>query len=167
MTTGAHPEHAANEEFERVTGRGPTRWEDFTAGRLPVADLDDDEVEQMRVKGRDGRFHGKPPGQVPRALLVELQRRHGEDAVQRLRGHLHASVDLLGATVRNTDADLALRVRSAAMIIERVLGKVPDRVEFDVAEPAAWERLFTRIAVEDRPAPNDPDSAIVDVEPEP
>lgn len=113
-----------------------------------VETLSNEELARGQLKDEDGRFRGAPPMWVPRefhrACLRELLRRGRvlwqENYVQAIRAMTEiASGRVKGATP--TD-----RLRAAQYVVERIEGKIPERLEIQVDAP--WEAAIVDIVAE-------------------
>lgn len=120
------------------------RYAEFLSGKITVEDLDDDELAQGRLKASDGTWRGRPPAVIPADMVVAMRR----EWVTRAHAKLNAAlmergigtmVDLAG----NPEIDPAVRLRAAQAIIERTLGKVPDKIEIAAEDPV--EALFRKV----------------------
>jgi hypothetical protein len=124
------------------------RWVAFLEGRLTIEEMDDEEIARAQFRSADGTFRGRPPKTVPRTFAQQVTRellRRGESSVRR---YFLASIQTLGeiATEGEKDSD---RVRAANLLIERVAGKVPERVVVSEGVPE-WEGAMDDLsAVED------------------
>lgn len=98
---------------------------------------DEEELLRGQRKSRNGKFHGRPPTVVPKAVHDELVRRQMEQAVIEMRESLVPAVKLLRQVVEDEEADYGYRIRAAQLIIERLMGKTPERVQLSVAPPWA------------------------------
>lgn len=109
----------------------------YLAGELKVTDMDDKELEKGRFRSVDGKFKGRPPN-MPRKfyeeLRVEVMRRWNE----RLVNELNPMRDVLLQIALNPRAPADARHKSAVYLIERTVGKVPEKSEVKV-EVAKWE----------------------------
>lgn len=92
-----------------------------------VAEMDSDELARRQFKGTNGTFTGRPPSRIPlgfvRACDAELVRRGAVDWRTAYRNAISTLVEV--AKYGEKDSD---RVKAAAMIIERIEGKVADKV---------------------------------------
>lgn len=92
-----------------------------------VAEMDVDELARRQFKSTRGSFEGRPPSRLPmnfvRACDAELVRR---GAIQWRSAYTQA-IDTLVEIAKGAEKD-SDRVKAAAMIIERIEGKVPDKV---------------------------------------
>lgn len=97
------------------------------------------EEELLRGRRRDvhGRWSGRPPKLVPRAVHDELVRRKMSEAHDLLRDNVVAATEVLVSLATDQDADAAVRLKAATTILDRVLGKAPERVELAVEPPWA------------------------------
>lgn len=106
-----------------------TRHEQLVDGDISVSDLDDDELRKGRCKDRHGGFRGRPPKMLPAKLVTAMQ--------EEFRRRVEAEFQGLANDARNTLREIALdkraqsqaRVNAAALILERAVGKVPDKQE--------------------------------------
>lgn len=113
-----------------------------------VQGLSNEELARGQLRDRDGSFRGRPPAWVPREFhrecLRELMRRGRalwqENYVVAIRVMTQvASGDIKGATVAD-------RVRAAQYVVERMEGKIPERVEIQVDAP--WQDAIADIVAE-------------------
>ena len=95
----------------------------------------------MQFRSSDGSFRGRPPSVLPRTFARDVSRellRRGESEIR--QGFIDAIKTLVEiAKSGEKDAD---RVRAANLIIERVAGKVPDKLVVADGRPE-WEDLVT------------------------
>lgn len=136
-----------NDKNVRVTGR----YADFLAGVITVEDLDDDELAQGRLKASDGTFRGRPPTLIPAEMVQAMRREWLGRAKRKLD---EALMDKgLGTLMELAESspDDGVRLRAADMIIQRTMGKVPDKIEIAAEDPV--ETLFRKIL-------NDPDGLV-------
>lgn len=122
---------ADDDVYVRLQGR----YAMLLQGVIKVEDLEDEELARGQLKAADGSWRGRPPKLVPRQLLDAMR---GE-LVKRAHDNLQAA--LLGPGIK-TLTDLAenaidegVRLRAATAIIERVIGKVPDKVHIAAEDP--------------------------------
>lgn len=120
------------------------RYVDLLEGRLSVEDLDDEELAQGRLRAVDGTFRGRPPMVIPTELVQAMKRAWLGRAEQRLRSALlESGIQTLVDLANDLNIDPAVRLRAAEKIIERTMGKVPDRVTLAAEDPV--ESLFRNI----------------------
>lgn len=113
-----------------------------------VKSLSNEELARGQIRGSDGVFRGRPPAWVPREFhrecLRELMRRGRvlwqENYVQAIRVMTQvASGEIKGASVAD-------RLRAAQYVVERMEGKIPERVEIQVDAP--WQDAIADIVAE-------------------
>lgn len=131
---------ADDDMYLRVTGR----YAQFLNGLITVEDLDDEELAQGRLKASDGSFRGRPPTVIPAEMVQAMRREWMSRAQAKLREAL-MEVGLGGMIeiAKDKTVDPSVRLRAQMAIIERVMGKVPDKIEIAAEDPV--EALFNRI----------------------
>ena len=134
------------------------RYAQFLNGTITVEDLDDDELSQGRLKASDGSFRGRPPRVVPAEMVQAMRREWLSRAEAKLREALmEKGIGTLVSLAENEDIDPGVRLRAADKIIERTMGKVPDRIQIAAEDPV--ESLFRSILSDPNglaPAPHEP-----------
>jgi hypothetical protein len=120
------------------------RYAQFLNGKITVDDLDDEELAQGRLKASDGTFRGRPPRVIPAEMVQAMRREWMSRAEARLRDAL-MEVGLQGMIniAKDERVDPAVRLRAQQTIIERTMGKVPDKVVLAAEDPI--EALFRGI----------------------
>lgn len=103
------------------------RWSMLLDGTLTVHDLDDEEVNKMRVRGADGGFSGSRQA-MPSHLAVEFHREIVRRAEKELRGNLGKAAELLGKVIDDPEARHSDKIKAAQILFDRVLGKTPETV---------------------------------------
>ncbi len=127
----------------RVSEPENERWIAYLEGRLNIQDMDDEEVARGQFRNSAGDFRGRPPKTVPRTFMQDVSRellRRGESEIR--RGFVDA-IKTLVEVARSSDKD-ADRVRAANLIIERVAGKVPDKLVVSEGVPD-WQRIVDQM----------------------
>jgi len=108
-----------------------------------LADWDDEELERGQRKDKNGQFRGRPPTVVPIELHNELTRRLFQKANMLLRSNLISSCNVLIRIMESDFADDSARLKAVDMLMSRVLGKVPDRVELNTnPEEPEWMKAL-------------------------
>lgn len=131
---------ADDDKWIRVTGR----YAMLMQGVITVDDLDDEELARGQLRAVDGSFRGRPPKMIPLQLVQEMRREWLSRAEGKLREALmEKGLGTLTELAGDTNIDASVRLRAAQMIIERTMGKVPDRVVLAAEDPV--ETLFRSI----------------------
>jgi hypothetical protein len=125
--------------YIRVTGR----YAMLAQGLIDVADLDDDELSQGRLKDKNGNFSGRPPKMIPMELVQAMRREWLSRAEAKLRNVLYDSLDGYAELARDKTIDPSVRIRAMDRIVERTMGKVPDKVQISAEDPI--EALFRKV----------------------
>lgn len=145
---------ADDDMYLRMTGR----YALFLNGKITVEDLDDEELAQGRLKASDGTFRGRPPRAIPADMVQAMRREWLSRAEAKLREALmEKGIGTLTDLASDETVDPAVRLRAAEKIIERTMGKVPDRVQIASEDPV--ETLFRSILADPDgllPAPHEP-----------
>lgn len=124
-----------------------SRWYKLLTGELTVADLNDEEISRGRVMSSRGRFDGPMPKMVP-ATLVEAMRNETYRRVQdRWRENLAEAQLMLLQMARDPSIDAGTRAKLLIYMIERTIGKIPDKVEVQAALKP-WEKVFDEVLID-------------------
>jgi hypothetical protein len=110
----------------------PPRYRAFLSGELTAADLDDEEIRRGQLRDKNGTFAGRPSNVIPR----EFHEAIAKEALDRMNGRLSRmvslSVDVLTEIALNKRAPAVARNQAAIYLLERVVGKIPDKVQQEV-----------------------------------
>lgn len=104
---------------------------------------DDEELVRGMRKDKTGIFRGRPPVLVPKALHDEMVRRQMSRAMELLQDNLCAAVEVLVSIATRPTAEDKDRIVAAKLIIDRVLGKTPERVQLNLGDPPPWLKALT------------------------
>jgi hypothetical protein len=126
-----------------------SRMELYMAGELRVADMDDEELKKAKWKNKDGNFKGVGGGNMmPRRFFDEVR----AETIRRWNASLEEELEPMKQVLKdialNPKASADARHKSAIYLIERVVGKVPEKAEVKV-EMAPWEIAIEGILVDD------------------
>lgn len=114
----------------RTTPEPPkSRYIQLMEGTLTVEDLDDEEIMAGKCKDVHGQFRGRPPKVFPRALHDALRREYQKRMQERLSEQADLAVATLLDVMNNRRTAAPARVRAAEIMLERVMGKVPDKIQ--------------------------------------
>lgn len=104
-------------------------------GQDDLSDWSDEELRQGRRASKDGTFDGRPPKVVPKALHDELIRRTLTNANDKMRENLEDAVQELCTIAVSEAVEAKDRLRAISMILDRVMGKSPEKVEISGQSP--------------------------------
>lgn len=100
-------------------------------GDLKVEDLDDEEIQRMQLRNKNGDFRGRPPVWIPRemanAIQIELRRRFASEMQQMLPLALKAHKTLLTSSLLMPGD--AAKMAAVKETYERTMGKVVQQSE--------------------------------------
>lgn len=110
----------------------PPRYRAFLTGEMTIADLDDEEIRRGQLRDVNGTFAGRPSNVIPREFHEAL----AKEALDRMNGRLSRmvgmSLDVLTEIANNKRAPAVARNQAAIYLLERVVGKIPDKVQQEV-----------------------------------
>lgn len=124
-------------ENTRASIRVGTMTTRILTGQEDLSVWSDEELVRGQRKSKNGRWQGKKPVVVPKALHDELVRRTLSRANELLRENLVAAVEVLMTLINGKDVDDKVRVKAVEMIMDRVMGKEPQKVE--MSGEAKWQ----------------------------
>lgn len=128
----------------------PRTWGNVQRGLIPWEDLDDEELGRGKLRDKNGGWSGRGPNSLPREMVAEVTRRLKDRYDANIRRHLTALQKVHFDIAMDPNAPPADRLRASAYMQERLIGKVPDKVEV-VAEVKPWEGLVEGV-LQDLPA---------------
>lgn len=101
----------------------------FLDGEIGVEDLTEEELITGRLNAVDGSRRGRPPDLIPRQFHEALVRETLKRGRELMRSHFLSAIGALTEIATNPKVDEGHRLRAINMVLERVAGKVPDKVE--------------------------------------
>ena len=115
-------------------------WEEF------VGALTAEELARGQLMDKNGNFVGRPPAFVPKAFhdacIKELL---GRGRVLYKENYVKA-IEAMTQIASSPTAKEADRIKAAQFVIERLEGKVPERIEIGVSDP--WQQMISGIVAE-------------------
>lgn len=129
LAKGREAKRKAREEAEADPNRmsASERWARLLDGTLTVADLDEEELARMKVKGKDGTFNG-PGRAVPSHLAQAMQKEGIKRATEMFRTAAPRAVKRLLEIADDPDTKDADAIRALDIVMNRGLGKMPETV---------------------------------------
>lgn len=123
---------------ELADGRGLMKVSPMTRailnGEEDLTAWGEEELRRGVRRGKDGRFR-KGPSVVPKTVHDELVRRKLSRAYDLVKESVYDAVRVLAAIVNDGEADPAIRVKAAAELLDRGMGKAQQHVSLGVALP--------------------------------
>lgn len=110
-------------------------------GDEDVSGWTEDELIVGRRLSKNGNYTGRPPVVVPKKVHDELVKRTLSNAQEHMRQNLEGVVQVLTAIASNEDVPPKDRLKAIDMIMNRVMGKVPDTVNLRPDMP--WVQAIT------------------------
>lgn len=129
-------------------------------GEETVDDWTYEELLAGRQRNKNGGWSGRPPKVVPKVVHDELVRRTIEEGGDLLRGYLVDAIKELNVIIHNKETPSGVKLRAIETVMDRVMGKAPDKVEIKGDSP--WVLALTTAIVADDEQP--PDEDIQDAE---
>lgn len=108
-----------------------------------VATLTPEELARGRLKNADGTFRGAPSRWVPAEFHKECVRelmRRGKELYQ--ENYIQA-IQAMTTIATTPSIEVNSRIKAAQFVIERIEGKVPEKLEIGVSEP--WQELLSGV----------------------
>lgn len=89
------------------------------------------------VRGRRRPWKGPDPNVIPVQLVEELRKRMTGKAEAKMLGYVPAALRALEAFLSGEEKPTAAQIRAIELVLDRALGKTPDKVE--VSQEAPWQ----------------------------
>ena len=157
-TTAIRKRHEAGEDVsnDRALVRMGSANTRILTGQEDLTQWDEEELTRGQRKDKNGKFQGRPPTIVPLALHREITRRQMERAVVLMRDSVVEAVECLIGIVRGADSEDKDRIKAASMLLDRVMGTAPVKVEVEAVK-SKFEEFGEAVVVWD-------DSLVIDAE---
>lgn len=123
------------------------RWSMLLSGTITVRDLDDDEIEKMRVKGKGGTFSGRAPA-IPSHLAQEFHREAIRRAKQKINLATPKVTQALLKMAEDSDVKDSDRIKILMYLMDRQLGKAPEVIH--VAGESDFDAMLRKAVGLDR-----------------
>lgn len=146
-----------------IVRMGPMNTRILT-GQEDLSEWDEEELKKGQRKDKNGRFQGRTPTIVPKALHDELVRRTLSKIEELMREAAFEAAEALVDIMRGAytedkeDPKAKDRLKAIDMILSRVMGKEPIRLQVS-AMKSKFEEAFEAMLV-----PDDDDEPFIDVE---
>lgn len=103
-------------------------------GEISVEDMDDEEIARMQFRDRNGGWSGQTPAAVPRELIDEMRKEFFKRMNAHLTGMTPSAMHALQQIVNDSKVSASDRLKAVNMILERTIGKVPDKMEISTGD---------------------------------
>lgn len=130
-------------------------------GQDDLSTWDEEELRRGRRRGRNGKFQGKDPVVVPKAVHDELVRRTLSEAQTLMRDNLVRAIEVLVEIVDSPQYEAKDRLKAIDMIVERVMGKPKEVIE--ISGTQKWELALRGGIVPTMDGDADDEEDIIDV----
>lgn len=108
---------------------GQYTWTEFVSTLSPT------ELARGQLKDKDGKFRGRPPAMVPSAFHNACIRELMERGQKAYRENYLDAIKAMTMIANSTVAKDTDRIKAAQFVIERLEGKVPDRLTIAMENP--------------------------------
>lgn len=105
------------------------RMRDLAEGRLSVEDLDFEELSRGQLRDKNGNFTGAKPALLPRAWHERVAREMVLRGESEFRKDFDGALRAMSQLALNERTPSRERFLASQYIIERIMGKIPDKVE--------------------------------------
>lgn len=116
-----------------ASGRGIVRVSANAADALDnpesIKEWDDEELRRGRRRDKNGRFTGRDPNMIPTNVLREIVRREIKRAEKTIAENLQKGVEALTAIAISPRAEDRDKLAAIKIMMDRCMGKVPDKIE--------------------------------------
>lgn len=128
-----------------ITPSGPIArdWVNVENGLIPLSELDDMEISRIQLRDNNGQFRGRKPF-VSRKITTEFRRELQRRYDLRIQEAVLSAHDTMVNAMSSDTATWTEKMKAATYLIERAVGKVPDKVEV-TAEIRPWEGIVMGI----------------------
>jgi hypothetical protein len=116
--------------------------------------MDDEELARGQFKDHGGKFRGRPPRVVPKDIHDKMVRELLQRGQRMFQESYLNAISVMENIALDPRAEHKDRIKAAQYIIERLAGKVPERVVFESADP--WQQIIDDIIVHDADVPKSP-----------
>lgn len=111
-----------------------------------VEQLTPEELARGQLRQPDGSFSGRPPSWVPAEFHKECVRELMRRGKQLYQENYIQAIESMTKIANSPAVEPAQRIKAAQFVIERIEGKVPERLEVGVDAP--WQQLLAGIVAE-------------------
>lgn len=106
----------------------------------------EEELIRGQRRASNGRWMGRKPNVVPKAIHDELVKRKMTKAYDLLNESIYDAVAVLVDVAQDKSADAQVRIKAATEILNRTMGKPTERMQLAVT--AEFDRVVESVVVE-------------------
>lgn len=99
-----------------------------------VSSLTPAELARGQLMDKNGNFTGRPPTVVPRAFFDACIRELLKRGSELYKENYISAINAMTAIANDTNAKASDRIKAAEFVIQRLEGKVPDKLEVTVSD---------------------------------
>lgn len=118
---------------QRVTVDVEGKMAQLITGELKVEDMDNEELARLQFRDRNGGFTGRPPANIPTVLVNKMRAELFKRTNGVMAESLHDAVTELARIAIEAEKE-GDRVKAIQMLLDRLQGRVPEKVELSTGE---------------------------------
>lgn len=118
-------------------------------GEADLSSWSEEELIRGQKRGRNGRWTGRPPKVIAKAVHDELVKRKLTKAYELLNESIYDAVAVLVDVAKDTEADASVRIKAATEILNRTIGKPTEKVQVELGIKTKFEEAFEAMIVPD------------------
>lgn len=118
------------------------------AGDIDLTKWSDEELQRGRPNSVDGSWRGRAPAWVPKAIFDEMVKRQLSKANELLLQNTYEAVQVLVDLAKNPKVDPGTRLKAVSMILDRTMGKAPERIDLRTnADALPWQEAIVAAVI--------------------
>lgn len=109
------------------------RYQKLATGEMSVEELDWEELLRGQLKNEDGHFSGAKPSILPRQMHEAIAREILLRAESKFRENYDVAMEAILGLIRSPRTPAREKLAAAQYVIERTIGKIPDKQDVQVS----------------------------------
>lgn len=110
-------------------GRNLSRAQRLIQGYMDVSELTNEELARKTTMSNNGGFAGRRPN-FPERILLAMEREYLRRFEDSMRALVAPALDTVESIMKTSDKD-AVRLAASQLVFDRVIGKVPEKMQVD------------------------------------
>lgn len=110
-------------------GRNLSRAQRLIQGYMDVSELTNEELARKTTMSSNGKFAGRRPN-FPERILIAMEREYLRRFEDSMRALVAPALKTVEHIMKESDKD-AVRLAASQMVFDRVIGKVPEKMQVD------------------------------------